>query len=150
MALADVNIKSPAGNNLPSAWTFPTKAGNTNIKAGEPVKFGTSTSATYAVACADADCSTSAPILGIATSTSTETASVDGTVDVQMPTPGLVFACKAKTASQFDTAAEIQTFIGTSTVFDLTSSVYTVDTGATGATSGLYIVGGDPLTSTVY
>lgn len=150
MALADVSIKSPGGNNLPSAWTFPTKAGGTNIKAGEPVKFGSSSTATYVIPAADSEPTTAAPILGIATSTSTETSSVDGTVDVQLPTAGLVFACKAKTASDINTAAKLQTFIGTSTLFDLTSSTYTVDTGVTGASDGLFVVGGDVTNSIVY
>lgn len=147
MALGNVSIISQNGQMLPASWNWPVQAAATTIYAGEPCKLVS----TYAVPSADAEPGTGTPtFLGIASSTSNQTASVDGTVSIYVPVPGLVYACKAKSAAAIDTAAELQALIGVPVLFDLTAGVYTVDTGATASTSGLVIVGGDIVNGVVY
>jgi hypothetical protein len=147
MALNDVQIISQGGQNLPPAKRFNVAASATAILAGEPVK----TSTVYVVPSADAEPVTSAPTFaGIAATTSTHTASVAGVVDVYMPVGGVIYACKAKSTATFDTQAEIDALQNALVLFDLTSSVYTVDVAVTGATNGLMIVGGDPTKALVY
>lgn len=150
MSLADVSIIGPSGQNLPSALSFRTEANTTVINAGEPCKIG-GTGVNYAVITADAEPVTTDPtFIGIAATTSTQTASADGLVDVYPAVPGLVYACKAKTASTFDTDAEILGVLNDKVPFDLTAGVYTIDVAAAGATNGLRIVGGDPTNAVVY
>lgn len=147
MALGNVSIIDQNGQMLPASRPWPVAAAATAIYAGEPCKLVS----TYAVPSADAEPGTGTPtFLGIAASNSTQTASVDGTVSIYTPVPGLVYACKAKSAATIDTAAELQALIGVPVLFDLTSSQYTVDTGATASTSGLVIVGGDIVNGIVY
>jgi len=147
MALGDVSIISQGGQELPSGWTWPVAAAATTINAGEPAKLVS----TYAVPSADAEPATGTPtFLGIAASTSNQTASVDGTVNIYVNGSGLVYACKTKTAAEFNTAAKIQALIGVPVLFDLTAGVYTVDTSSTASTDGLVIVGGDPVNSVCY
>ena len=147
MSLGNVSIVSQSGQMLPSSVMWPVAAAATTIYAGEPVKLVS----TYAVPSADAEPGTGTPtFLGIAASTSTQTAATAGTVNVFYPVPGLIYACKTKTAAELNTAAELQALIGVPVLFDLTSSVYTVDTAATASTSGLVIVGGDTVNSIVY
>jgi len=64
--------------------------------------------------------------------------------------PGNIYPCKANSAATIYTAAELQALIGVPVLFDLTSGVYTVDTGATASTSGLVIVGGDIVNGFVF
>ncbi len=152
MSLADVSIISPGGANLPSAWRYRTEAASTAINAGEPVGVG-GTGTNYVAALADAKPITSdANFAGIAATTSTQTASADGVVDVFMPVTGVVYSCKAKTASTFDTDAEILAVLNDNVYFDLTAGVYTIDVAnaSAGGTGALRIVGGDPMTSTVF
>ena len=147
MSLANVSIIDQNGQELPSARPWPVEADSTAILAGEPVKL----SSTYAVPSADAEPGTGTPtFLGIAASNSTQTASTDGKVDVFYPVPGLVYACKTKTSTEINTAAKLQALIGVTAAFDLTSDVYTVDTGTNTSTFGLVIVGGDIVNSIVY
>ncbi len=147
MALGNVFIVSPGGQNLPPAIPFVTAASATALLAGEPVKEST----VYAAPSADAEPVTSAPtFIGITSSTSTHTAAAAGSVDVHVIAMGMVLGCKAKSAAAFNTQAEIDALRNALVLFDLTAGVYTVDTAVTGATNGLKIVGGDASTSTVY
>lgn len=83
--------------------------------------------------------------IGIAASAATHTASADGTVEVYLPLPGVVFRGRAKTVTLADTQSEVNALQNKRTIFDLTSSSFTIDTAAAdGATNGLMIVGGDP------
>jgi len=145
MAKNDVKIVDLAGlNTLPSV-TWQTEAAATAIYAGEPVKLKAAGSP-YAIPLADGEpvVGTTTAVLGIAASDSTQTASADGTVQVFLPMPGVVYEANAKTASTVDSQSEINALCGDRVVFDLTSTSYTVDAAATdGSTKGLYIVGGD-------
>jgi hypothetical protein len=65
--------------------------------------------------------------------------------------PGILYAAKAKSAAAVDTTAEIVALLNKRVVLDLTSTTFTVDTGATDAiTNGVIIYGGDPAANLVY
>lgn len=121
---------------------FQTKAGNTAIKAGEPVIQGTGGDAEY-VTVPSADVTTSDTFVGFAVTGDTVTASVDGYVDVLIPSSSTVFRGKAKTPASLAT-----TQILTKVVIDLTSSNFTIDESTT--TNGFcQIVGYDATAGTV-
>jgi hypothetical protein len=82
---------------------------------------------------------------GIAKTISTDTASVAGTVDTYYPVPGLVYRGKTLTSTTMNTQAKINALMGARVVFDLTSTVWTVDAAATDAlVNCVCIVGGIP------
>ena len=121
---------------------FQTKAGNTAIKAGEPVIQGTSGDVEYVIT-PGADVTTSDVFVGFATSNDTVTASADGYVDVMVPGASTVFKGKAKTPASLAT-----TQILTKVVLDYTAPNYTVDESTT--TNGLaLILGYDAVAGTV-
>lgn len=134
--------------------------GAATIAAGTPTKAADATAASWTGAVipmvdgdgktTNADTSAQA-FTGIAKSTSTDTASAAGAVTLWMPLPGLVYACKAKTASTADTAAEVTALFGKRVVFDLTSTVWYIDAAAADAAVNMVtIVGGDFRTQTLY
>lgn len=151
MAKGNVKIlRNPHG--VSTTEVFLTEAAATAIYAGEPVKLKAAGSE-YVIPLADADpvLGTDTSFVGIAASDSNHTSGADGEIEVYLLQPGVVYACKAKSATAFDTAAEIKALKNTKVLFDLTSSTYTVDTGASADTeNGLIIIGGDADTSTVY
>lgn len=120
----------------------------TTIVRGSPTKAGSSGAVAAMV---DGNGTTSEVFTGIAKSDSTDTASAAGTVELWLPLPGLVYSGKAKSASAADTQAEIDALFYKRVVFDLTASVWTVDTGASStSTNCVVITGGDYHTSTIY
>lgn len=127
--------------------------GVATIQAGTPTKSAdAATAATGAVVpMVDGDGAIGQNFTGIAKSTSTDTASAAGSVSLWLPLPGYVYACKAKTASTADTAAEIQALFRKRVVFDLTASLWTVDAAAADALINcVTIIGGDYQTQTLY
>lgn len=123
------------------------------IVAGSPTKSAdAATAATGAVVpMVDGDGTIAQNFTGIAKNDSTDTASTAGVVTLWLPLPGYVYACKAKTSTAIDTAAELITYFRKRVVFDLTSSTWTVDTEASDAlVNCVTIIGGDYKTSTVY
>lgn len=124
------------------------------IAQGTPTKGADATAATWTGAVlpmVDGDGTTSQRFTGIAKNTSSETASVAGLVTLWMPLPGIIYAGKSKLASDVNTAAKLLTFFGKRVVFDLTTSVWTVDSGAAdAAANSVVIVGGDFNTSMVW
>lgn len=93
---------------------------------------------------ADGDGTTSQRFTGIAKSQSTDTAAAAGTVEVILPFPGIIYSGKAKTAANADTQAEVSALRGKRVVFDLTSSVWTIDSAAADAVvNTVVIVDGD-------
>jgi hypothetical protein len=127
--------------------------GVSTIAAGTPTKSADATTAATGavVPMVDGDGTTSQNFTGIAKSTSTDTASAAGDVTLWLPLPGYVYACKAKTASTADTAAEVQALFRKRVVFDLTSSLWSVDAAAADAAANMVtIIGGDYLTQTLY
>lgn len=93
---------------------------------------------------------TNGTFAGLAKSDSNETASVAGTVEVWAPVPGMIYRGTAKSATAADTQTEINVLVGKRVVFDLTASVWTVDTAQADAlVNCVVIVGGLPLTSEI-
>ena len=146
MALGDVRIVSPGGNNLPPSQKFLVAAAATTINAGEPVAI----TGTFAIPLADALPTTASPIMvGIASSTSTQTASTVGEVWVDLAVDGLVLECAALSFAAVDTQAEIDAMLNNLVLFNLASGVYTIDTAVVAAGNGLRIVGGNPTQGSV-
>jgi hypothetical protein len=143
MALDNVQIYDPAGHNTVPTWKWQVAAGVTLLR-GEPCKL-TSAGSPYVIRLADDEpvIGTTTDVIGITASTATATASADGTVDVYMPLPGIVYECSATTAANIDTQTELNALVGDRVLFDLSSTTFTVDENAgTGATKGLLIIGG--------
>lgn len=151
MAKGDIKIVDVGGKNVTPVIVCNTEANATNIYAGEPVKFKTAGSK-YVIPVANDEpiIGTTVAMVGIAASDSTHTAAADGSVEVYLLDPNTVLRAKAKTSTDADTDAEILALKGKRTLFDLTSSTYTLDVGtADSATYGLLVVGGDSQTASV-
>lgn len=119
-----------------------------SINAGEPTKQGSSGAVAIM---ADGDGTTSQVFTGISKSASTDTAAAAGEVYVWLPLPGLFYSGKPKSATAAITQAAIDALAGKRVVFDLTSSVWTVDSAAADATTnGVYILGGEFQTNTLF
>ena len=73
-------------------------------------------------------------------------------IEVWLPLPGIIYSGTALSGSTLaSTAALVAALVGKRVVLDLTSSVWTVDTGATDAiTNGIVIVGGNPSNYDIY
>jgi len=131
-----------------SATPIVASGGATTIVRGNPTKAG---SAGAVATMVDGDGTTSQVFTGIAKSDSTDTAAAAGNVTIWLPLPGYMYASKAKSATAADTQAEIDALFYKRVVFDLTSSLWTIDTAAASAsTNCVVIVGGDYRTSTIY
>ncbi len=128
--------------------------GVATIAAGTPTKGADAAAASWTGAVlpmTDGDGSTSQRFTGIAKSTSTDTAAAAGEVTLWLPLPGYNYACKAKDLTAVNTQTEITALFGKRVVFDLTSSLWSIDTAATDAVVNcVTIIGGDYQTGTVY
>lgn len=128
--------------------------GVSTIASSTPTKGADATAASWTgavVPMVDGDGTTSQRFTGIAKSDSTDTASVAGAVTLWFPLPGYTYATKAKTASTANTQALVTALFGKRVVFDLTSSLWTVDAAAADAAANMVvIIGGDYLTQTLY
>lgn len=128
--------------------------GVSTILAGTPAKAADAAAASWTgavIPMVDGDGAIGQRFSGLAKSDSTDTASAAGVVTLWLPLPGYVYACKAKLLTAVDTAAELLTYFGKRVVFDLTSSLWSVDTEAADALINcVTIVGGDYQTSTMY
>jgi hypothetical protein len=152
MSLGDISIISPGGQHFPPSLRCRMEANTTVANPGEPLAVG-GTGTNYVAVLADAKPITSdASFAGVAATLSNQTASADGVVDVLLPVAGVVYACKAQTASTFDTDAEILAVLFDNVYLNLAAGVYTVDiaNASAGGTGAFRIVGGDPTTATVY
>lgn len=141
----DIQIVRTAGGNVPT-FRWQTDAGDSDIKAGDPVKIKAAGSP-YVIGLVDGDLTigTDTAMVGIAASDSTHTASADGVIDVYMPLPGVVYKAKATTAG--NVAA---TLVGDRVSVDLSGTTYTIDENATdAATNAFYIVDVDTDEGTV-
>jgi len=129
--------------------------GVSTIQSGTPTKGADATAASpwtgAVIPMVDGDGTTSQRFTGICKTTSNETASVAGSCVLWLPLPGYVYAAKSKSAASANTAALVQALFGKRVVFDLTSSLWTVDAAANDAAANmLVIVGGDYNTNTLY
>lgn len=140
MAVGDIKLKRPI-DYATSVRRIVGSGGAATINNGEPTKEG---SAGAVAIMADGDGTTSQRFSGIAKSVSTDTAAAAGEVYVWLPLPGIIYSGKAKSSTGANTQAKIDALMGSRVVFDLTSSVWTVDAAAgDSATNGVVIVGGD-------
>lgn len=152
MAKLDITIVDNAGNQVVPTQVWQTEADSTAINAGEFVKLKTAGSP-YVIPLADGEptIGTTTAIVGLAASDSTHTSDADGTVEVFMILPGVVYAIDAKSAAAADTKSEIDVLCGNTVGIDLTSGKYSIDTtDSSVATKGFMIVGGDPAKSKLY
>lgn len=141
----DIQIVRTAGGNVPT-FRWQTDAGDSAIKAGDPVKIKAAGSP-YVIGLADGDLTigTDTAMVGIAASDSTHTAAADGVVDVYIPLPGVVYRAAATTAG--NVAA---TLVGDRVTVDLAGTTYTIDENAgDGANNAFYIVDVDADEGTV-
>ena len=149
MDVPQIKIYQPS-EPRPSYNAIVASGTSASIGLGVPTKL-TSTSAGTVAVMVDGDGTTSQNFSGISKSDSTETATVAGSVTLWLPLPGMIYMGNAKTASDFNTAALVNAHVGRRVVFDLTSTVWSVDTAASDAsTNGLVIIGGDYQNSIAY
>ncbi len=149
-----ISIKSQLDAAFSQKWNVPSGAVGT-IAAGSPTKTVDAAAASpylgTTAPMVDGDGTTSQRFTGIAKGDSSDTASAAGIVELWLPLPGIVYACAAKSATAVDTQAELDTFRGKRVVFDLTASVWTIDTAAADAVvNQVVILGGEFATSTIY
>lgn len=152
MATGDVRIYDTGGHSNVPTWRWQTEAASDAIYAGDPVKLKAAGSP-YVIPLATGEpvIGTTTQVIGIAAMAGTHTSAADGYVDVYRCMPGVVYACKATTSTNFDTQSEINALCGDRVAFDLTSTTFTVDENeGDDGTLGLQIIGGDPDTATVY
>ncbi len=140
MSAGNVTILVGANSSTAPMKKYQTEAAATAILFGEPVKLKAAASQ-YVIPLADAEpvVGTTTAVLGIAATNSTQTSTADGFVYVFEALPGAVWLCAAKSSTAIDTQSEYDALVNDPVLFDLTSGVYTVDTGATASTSGLVI-----------
>jgi hypothetical protein len=109
-----------------------------SIARGVPTK-ETGTAGGVAVM-ADGEGTTSQRFSGIAKGVSTETAAVAGSVPVWHPFPGVIYEGKPKVAGAANTQAEIDALKGVRTVFDLTSTVWSIDAAASDSANNCVVI----------
>jgi len=150
MAKNDVTIAySPYASNPTATFLVDdyTTSSSTQILAGEPVKISGAEGGNYALKLATGEPVIGTDImLGIAASDDTATTSADGTVDVYLPLPGIIYRCAATTPGNLATGVLLDTV-----TFDLTGTTYTVyeDEGTDEDEHGLRIVGYNATAGTV-
>lgn len=146
-------------NEAEARWTtapnLVASGGVATIQAGTPTKGADAAAASpwtgAVIPMVDGDGTTSQRFTGLCKSTSTDTASVAGVTTLWLPLPGLIYASKSKDLTSANTAAKVQALYGKRVVFDLTSSLWSVDAAAADAVANcVIIIGGDYQTSTLY
>jgi len=150
MAKNDVKIVyNPYGANAVLNCTVQdyTNSSSTQILTGEPVKLSGAEGGNYVLKLATGDPEIGTDIVfGIAASDDTATSSADGTVDVYLPLPGIIYRCAATTPANIAAGILYDTV-----AFDLTTTTYTVDEdeGSDENVHGLRIVDYDATNGTV-
>ncbi len=150
MAKGDVSIAYNPYNSLPTLTCLVedyTTSSDTQILAGEPVKLSAAGGNNVVhLATGDPEYGTDI-VFGIAASDDTATTTVDGTVKVYAPLPGIIYKCKATTPANLATGV-----VYDCVTFDLTGTTYTVDEdeGSDEKVHGLRIVDYDAVTGDVF
>lgn len=105
-----------------------TSSATATAKAGEPLKKSAdAANDVILLATGDPEIGTD-EFVGIAADESTETSTVDGVVNVYIPTPGItVMRAKATTPGNVNTAAERLGVLFDCVTIDLTGSIFTID-----------------------
>jgi len=145
MALNDITIVSKAGLTAVPTRTYLTEAGETAILPGEAVKVG-GTGANFGIVALTGDpIDTADRLLGIAAGYSDHTAAANGTVEVFIPMPGVVYRAKATTPANL-----ADTLLYNRVLLTNTGGVTTVDEDkADNKGNGLVIIGYDATEGTV-
>lgn len=147
-------MRSPVSNTVSISRNLPAGVAQ-SVNAGEPTKSVDAAAAspylgTVAIM-VDGDGSTAQRFTGIAKSDSTDTVAAAGVVTTYLPLPGLIYQGKAKVSTNVDTLAEVDALKGKRVVFDLTSTVWTIDTAAADAVANcVVILGGSFETQDVF
>lgn len=145
----DIDVLIPGnGNSSTTTLPFAVQASATDIQPGKAVKI----TGNYAVLIADAHPLIGTDVvIGVTASQSTQTASLDGTIQVLMPIPGVIYKAKAKDTTLISTQAELTALLNKQVVFDVTNGIFTIDTAVSEiSTNGLRIVGGDITLGLIY
>ncbi len=124
-----------------------TTSSSTQILPGEPVKLSGAEGGNVVIKCATGDPEIGTDIMmGIAASADSATSSANGTVEVFLPLPGIIYRCAATTSGNLAEGARYDTV-----AFDLTTSTFTVDEneGSDEDVHGLRIVDMDTDAGTV-
>jgi hypothetical protein len=151
MALA-ISIISEMNPKFSLPGILVAAGGATTIVAGSPTKSADAAGAITGavIPMVDGDGTIAHKFSGIAKNDSTDTAAAAGTVTLWLPLPGMVYACKAK-STDINTAAKLLAVFQKHILFDLASTTWTMDVGATDALINCpTIIGGEWQTSTVY
>lgn len=145
MSKRDLRVVGPSYNK-----EYAVAAGATAINVGEPVILGGALTSGASAANTAVVLTDGKPVIGtdnfggLAARDSDHTASVAGTVLLTRIYPSVSEIWgKAKSAAAIDTPAELLAILFDAVLFDLTSSVYTIDQAAAANTSGLTIVDGN-------
>lgn len=149
-----ISIKSQLDPAFSQKWNVAAGAIGT-IAAGTPTKTTDADGANpylgTTIPMVDGDGSTTQRFTGIAKSDSTDTVAAAGLVYLWLPMPGLIYSAAAKTPALANTQALVDALRGKRVVFDLTNSVWSIDTAAADARANTVVItGGDYNTSTIY
>lgn len=152
-----ISIVDQGGHNVIPTLRFATEANVAvgAIQKGMLLKWK-SNGSPFVIPCVDGDhtIGTDTAIVGLAASDGTQTAAADGTIDVYMPLPGVVYEAYATTAANANTDAEIAALVGDRVGIDVSATTeagdWTLDENEGEAqTFAFLIVGGDALRSTI-
>lgn len=145
MSKFDLRVVGPSHNR-----EYRVASGATAINVGEPVNSlaaltsGASSVNTAVVLTDGKPLIGTDNFLGIAAKASTHTASVAGRVSVSTIYPSITEVWgAAKSAAAIDTDAELLAILFDAVLFDLTSTVYTIDSAAASNAAGLTIIDGN-------
>jgi len=141
----DLRVVGPSFNK-----EFRVAAAATAINPGEPVNAGGSLTSGANASNTAVVLTDGKPVIGtdnfagIAAKAGTHTASAAGVVSVTRVYPNIseIWGA-AKSAAAIDTDAELLAILLDAVLFDLTSSLYTIDSAAAANTSGLTIIDGN-------
>lgn len=145
MSVRDLRVVGPSFNK-----EFRVASGATAINVGEPVNSlatltsGAASVNTVVVLTDGKPLIGTDNFIGIAAAAGTHTASAAGRVSVTRIYPYVSEIWgKAKSVAAIDTDAELLGILGDAVLFDLTSSVYTIDQAAASNAAGLTVIDGN-------
>lgn len=156
MAGKRFRIVDAGGHNVVPTVRFQTQA-NVSLDVMDPgmlVKFAANGSP-YVIPCVGTHAiGTATAIVGLTASTGTHTSAADGTIDVYMPLPGVVYEGFASTASNIATTALLNALLGDRVPKEISATSlagnWTIDeNGAEGQTNPYWMIGGDPAAGTI-
>lgn len=149
-------IKDCGGLSAVPTIKYQTDAGSGVIEEGMLTKF-TSNGSPYTTPLVTGDhtIGTDTAITGLVAKDSTHTSAADGTVELYLPLPGIVYEGYASTAANVDTQAEIDLLCGDRVPIAISATTtagdWTIDEdGGETQAQAFQIVGGDPTKKTIW